>query len=699
VARPRALRGRRRGTIGGLAAVLVGAAALSVPAAPAPAATVRVPVGDGLRATLTESRSLVLEVQPLRGEGLYSLARRLCATADAAREISRENGGVKQLLSGRRYRVAFHLLRPELKTKVVRALFRDDRPEPQGWRHAIGPRGAAAGESLWQVALWFTGAGENFAVLREVNGLDETDPRTGDRLLVPAEILLPEFRALLPKAPTPAPRQAAARQTAPPAPARPANPGPPAPQAAAPVAALAPRSQLGAPPASAPAGDDLEAEDAVPAPAGVGVAAGEGGEPTAGPAASQPAAVARQTPPAPLPSSVPDATPADSPEAFDLRFGKDAAGDFAVYALRPGEALYSSVVVRFTGSIHAEDVNALAREIAARSGIADVTGIPIGFPVKVPLDILLPEFLPAGHPRRVEYEASVTASARFRNQVTAVDLEGITVILDAGHGGRDVGASMAGVWESLYVYDVMLRVRRLLEAYTAATVIPTTRDGRRFEIDDRDVLGFSRGHAVLTTPPYPIEDSKVGVNLRWYLANAVLRRSMKRGSDSEKVVFVSIHADSLHPSLRGAMIYIPDAQRSGDFSGKRSAVYASRQEVRDGGAWRPSTRELLRSEGLSRELAGKILDALREENLPVHPFKPVREKVIRNRRQWVPAVLRYNAVPAKLLFEVCNLANAEDRELIQTRAYRQKVAESVVRGILSYYGPAAGSSVRLARAR
>jgi N-acetylmuramoyl-L-alanine amidase len=408
---------------------------------------------------------------------------------------------------------------------------------------------------------------------------------------------------------------------------------------------------------------------------------------------------ARLTPPAPLPASAPDATPADSPEAYDLRYGKDERGEFAVYALRPGEALYSSVVVRFTGSIHAEDVNALAREIAARNGIADVTDIPIGFPVKVPLDVVLPEFLPAGHPRRVEYEAAVTASARFRNQVTAVDLEGITVILDAGHGGRDVGASMSGVWESLYVYDVMLRVRRLLDAYTAATVIPTTRDGRSFEIDDKDVLAFSRGHAVQTTPPYPIEDSKVGVNLRWYLANSVHRKLAKKGGDPEKVIFVSIHADSLHPSLRGAMIYIPDAQRSGDWRGSRAGEYASRQEVRDGGTWRPSTRELLRSEGLSRELATEILDALREDNLPVHPFKPVRESVIRNRRQWVPAVLRYNAVPAKLLLEVCNLANAEDRELLQTRAYRQRMAEAVVRGILGYYGPAAAGNIRLARTR
>ncbi len=641
-AKPRVRRGDPRGAAARRLAALLCVGAFSLLGPPAAAATLRVPVGEGLRATLTESRSLVLEAQPLRGEGLYSFARRLCGRAEAAREISRENGGAKELLSGRRYRVSFELLRPELKTKVVRALFREDRAEAAGWRHAIGARGTAAGESLWQVALWFTGAGENFAVLREVNGLDETDPKTGDRLLVPAEILLPEFRALLPKAP--APQQEVVRDP-------------------------------------------------------VGLVAARPGAPAAEAAAPQLAAIARQTPPAPLPPSVPDASPADSPEAFDLRYGKDAHGGFAIYALRPGEALYSSVVVRFTGSIHAEDVNALAREIAARSGIADVTGIPIGFPVKIPLDILLPEFLPAGDPRRVEYEASVTASARFRNQVTAVDLEGITVILDAGHGGRDVGASMAGVWESLYVYDVMLRVRRLLEAYTAATVIPTTRDGRKFEIDDRDVLAFSRGHAVLTTPPYPIEDSKVGVNLRWYLANAVLRRSTKGGGDPEKVVFVSIHADSLHPSLRGAMIYIPDAQRSGDSSGKRSGEYVSRQEVRDGGSWRPSTRELLRSEGLSRELATEVLDVLREENLPVHPFKPVREKVIRNRRQWVPAVLRYNAVPAKLLLEVCNLANADDRELIQTRAYRQKVAEAVVRGILGYYEPTAGSSVRLARAR
>ena len=48
-----------------------------------------------------------------------------------------------------------------------------------------------------------------------------------------------------------------------------------------------------------------------------------------------------------------------------MRFERDAEGEVAVYPLRPGEALYSGVVVRFTGRIYAEDVNVLAQRIAA----------------------------------------------------------------------------------------------------------------------------------------------------------------------------------------------------------------------------------------------------------------------------------------------------------------------------------------------
>ncbi|MEM7050733.1 MAG: N-acetylmuramoyl-L-alanine amidase [Acidobacteriota bacterium] len=410
------------------------------------------------------------------------------------------------------------------------------------------------------------------------------------------------------------------------------------------------------------------------------------GELAAGQEVVIPAALLR----APFDTVIP-AAPLHSAEEFDLSYGRDGEGEFAVYRLKPGEALYSSVVVRFTGRVLAVDVNALARDIAQRSGIADVTDIPVDYAVKIPTDLLLPEFLPRDHPRRREYEQGLRASARFSNRIRSRDLEGITVILDPGHGGGDPGASLHGVWESVYVYDIALRVRRLLGDKTAAKVEMTVRDGDRYEIPKRDVLPISRSHAVMTDPPYVIADSKVSAHLRWYLSNSLHRKVVKASGDPDKAIFVSIHADSLHPSLRGATVYIPAADMIGGEFGKRGEIYRSRREVREKPRVLYSYRQRVRSEGLSRQLAESILGQFRRRDLEVHPSKPIREKIIRKRSAFVPAMLRYNSVPGKILLEVCNLANGKDRKLLQTQAFRQQVAEAIVDGILAYYD-SSGSS-------
>jgi len=385
---------------------------------------------------------------------------------------------------------------------------------------------------------------------------------------------------------------------------------------------------------------------------------------------------------------------------YVLAYGKDQDGEYAVYRLRPGEALYSGVVVRFTGRIYAADVNTLAADIAHRSGIGDVTNIPVGFKVKIPLDLLLPEYLPEGDPRRKEYEAGLRASSHFSNQVQAKGLEGITVILDAGHGGHDSGATVGGVWESLYVYDIAVRLKWLLESRTAAVVDLTTRDGDEYRIVESDVLPVSRSHSVLTNPPYAIADPAVGVNLRWYLANSLFRRALSADDDPQKVVFLSIHADSLHPSLRGAMAYIPAARMRDESYGKSGQIYEVRQEFRESPRVEFPWGQRVQSEGLSRQLAKQVIGAIEGLGLPVHPFTPVRDHIIRNRSEWVPAVLRYNSVPSKMLLEVCNLNNELDRKLLQTRAYRQHVAEAVLKGLLAYYGQSASlPAVRVAHAR
>ena len=549
-------------------------------------ADLRVHLRDGSVAVLTETRDLYLEASPRRGEGLLSFSRRFCSTGDAAALVAAENGGSEKLLAGIRYRIPFAALDSSYQVQVLGSLFEDDRAVGEGWQHRVLSANGHSRESLWNVAEWFTGQGENYRAIRESNQLSDDDLTPGQMILVPAHLLRPSLRSALP------------------------------------------------------------------------------------------------------PSS-----------PYHLEYSTDPKGEYAIYRLKPGEALYSSVVVRFTGRVFAEDVNALAQEVATRSGIRDVTDIPIGYEVKVPFHLLLPEYLPAGHPERREYEQGLMASAQFSNAVTASRLGGVTVVLDAGHGGKDVGASVSGVWESLYVYDIMVRAMQVLERSTAANVIATTQDGSAHVVAQRNQLPYSKGHRVLTTPNYQIEDSTVGVHLRWYLSNSIYRQAVENGGDPDKVVFVSVHADSLHSSLRGAMVYIPGARyRSGTY-GKSGAVYASRREVTERPQVSYSSRERVKSEGLSRDLASNILGAFHDRGLAVHPDKPVREKVIRKSRAWVPAVLRYNAIPAQVLVEVCNLANSQDRQLIQTTEFRQQVAEAIVSGILSYYGQAeGGGDLRVATA-
>lgn len=386
-----------------------------------------------------------------------------------------------------------------------------------------------------------------------------------------------------------------------------------------------------------------------------------------------------------------DAPPVAADEARPpkLEFGRDADGRYALYRLKPKEALYSAVVVRFTGRLFAEDVIELALRIAERSGIEDVHAIPIGYPVKIPIDLLAPEWLPKDDPRSQDEARGRAEAAQFAAPAPAADLAGIRIVLDAGHGGRDTGTIHGGIWESTYVYDVANRLRKLLRERTRAEVVMTTSEpGVEWGVPERDVLPNRKGRLLLTEPRYPLFDPTVGVNLRWYLANAILRRPgpERRKVPPARTVFLSIHADSLHPSVRGAMAYVPGERFLRDRYGKRREPYDGYREWREEPVVSFSKRERVESEGASTTLAAKILEALRRRDLPIHRFSPVRTHVIRGGREWVPAVLRYNRIPNRVLLEIANLGNEEDRGLVTSRAFRQSVADGIAAGLLDFFG-------------
>jgi N-acetylmuramoyl-L-alanine amidase len=381
--------------------------------------------------------------------------------------------------------------------------------------------------------------------------------------------------------------------------------------------------------------------------------------------------------------------PQEAVSAVELSYGEDEHGPYALYRLQPGEALYSSVVIRFTGNLDAQEVNQIVTEIAQRNNIRDVRSLPVGFAVRIPRELMLPRYLPQGDPRRAAWEASRSESSRFRTDVRARRLAGVHVILDAGHGGVDVGTTQHGMDEDEYVYDVMCRIKRRLDRDTDAMTLVTIEDRHTgYEARDLEILSRDRNEIIRTTPPYqPLDPDRraMGVNLRWYLANSFYRRLVERGVDGDKIVFVSLHADSLHPSLRGAMAYIPGGKYRTRRYGNGNSLYSRFEEVRDQTYISFDAKARTRSEGVSRQFAEQLMRSFRNAGLPVHRYEPVRDHVIRRGRSWVPAVIRCSEVPLSLLLELVNLSNSEDRAHLRDPDFREQLARGFVDALLAYY--------------
>ena len=545
----------------------------------------------------------VLLIQPARGDGWITIARRLTGSSQTVQAIRAANPGLPDVRLDRRVAVPVEVLRGDLRLSVVRRIFPLDVRTVEGWEHEILDPFSDGEEETWEwLAVLFTGRASAVDSLKRANpAMAETGLVRGLSVVIPESRLLRVFREVAP-APTPTPR-----------PTRTPRPMP-----------------------------------ATPTPTAFSSDVGPG----------------------------------------PLAFGKDDQGEFALYRLRHGEALYSSVVVRFTGQLLAKQVNETAAEIAKRSGIRDVTSIPIGYPIKIPVDLLLPQYLPPGSARRTSWEAEQRELEGFLELVTATDLSGVHDILDAGHGGVDSGAVQGGIWEASYAYDIMCRIKKNLETHTRATVWVTTEDESiGCSTPDRNRLDQSRSRVVLTRPKYEIKDAPLGVHLRYYLTNDIILNRIGNDVPRSKTVFLSVHADSLHSSVRGAMTYVPsrylrptEPYTVGRRDIKGFAEYKAHPTIRLGSDFKA------RVEASSRHMAGSIISSLERNKIKVHENQPVRDRVLRGRRRaWVPAVLRYTAAGNAVLVEVCNLANSEDRELILQHEWREEFARAVVEGVAAAY--------------
>ena len=134
------------------------------------------------------------------------------------------------------------------------------------------------------------------------------------------------------------------------------------------------------------------------------------------------------------------------------------------------------------------------------------------------------------------------------------------------------------------------------------------------------------------------------------------------------------------------MAWLPGASYRTKTYGFGSKSYARFAEVREKPHVSFGRQSRVRSEALSKQLGEAIVREFRNADLPVQSYQPVRNRIIRGKNKFVPAVLRGNMIPTKVLVEMVNISNKKDAELLKKAKDRKRMAEAIYSGLFRHFG-------------
>jgi N-acetylmuramoyl-L-alanine amidase len=248
-------------------------------------------------------------------------------------------------------------------------------------------------------------------------------------------------------------------------------------------------------------------------------------------------------------------------------------------------------------------------------------------------------------PRSASHEANSTLDGQ-RSLTRALGLKIGRIVVDAGHGGHDSGTlGPGGIQEKEVVLDVALRLGKLLRQRMGADVI-YTRDGDTF---------------------IPLEE-------RTAIANKALAD-----------LFISVHANSSSdPTARGVETYYLNFTTSPDaleVAARENAVSDESIHELSGLVKKITLKDKIDE---SREFAADVNSSLYTGLERGNPG--LRDRGVKK----APFVVLIGANMPSILAEISFLTNPDDATQLHDPEYRERIAESLYRGVAKYVNGLSG---------
>ncbi|HEY2171226.1 MAG TPA: N-acetylmuramoyl-L-alanine amidase, partial [Candidatus Angelobacter sp.] len=255
----------------------------------------------------------------------------------------------------------------------------------------------------------------------------------------------------------------------------------------------------------------------------------------------------------------------------------------------------------------------------------------------------------ASAPTAATTRTAAPNAAGERSLIRALGLKIGKIVVDAGHGGHDTGTiGPNGLQEKDLVLDVALKLGKLLEDKLGAEVVYTRDD-----------------------------DTFIPLETRTAIAN-------KEQAD----LFISIHANSSDdPTARGVETYYLN------FTSRADALEVAARENAVSEKSIHELQDLVKKIAL-KEKIGESREFASDVQRSLYAGLSAKSPNLRNRGvKKAPFVVLIGANMPSILAEISFVSNPDDAKKLKTNDYRQRIADSLYKGVFKYVNSLSGIKV------
>ena len=330
-----------------------------------------------------------------------------------------------------------------------------------------------------------------------------------------------------------------------------------------------------------------------------------------------------------------------------LVFDLDGAVDHSIFSLHEPERVVLDLkkTSMSHGLVDQVQANSLIRRI--RSGVRNGDDLRVVFDLQdavTPRSFLLPAS--ASKPPRLVLDLHHANRAVSQKKKKQKPLREVIVAIDAGHGGKDPGATgRHGTREKDITLQMAKKLQQVINRQPGMTAVLTRSNDRFLRLRER------------------------------------IAKARKHNAD----MMISLHADSFpDPRARGSSVY---ALSVGGASSETARLLAEKENASDllfGDVELAVEDKMVKEVLFDLSLTGTIESSLDIGSVVLKHLGKVNRVHKKTVQQADFAVLKAPNIPS-ILLETAFISNPREEKNLRSRAHQQKVAKAIARGVADYF--------------